>query len=93
MLTLPGAIASVKNARASAWLNNLKVHNRTRHCSGLRSGLTIRFVSMMFIAMVWPLAFFKQYPVKEFFLYLSTVMLLYSFVLYCVRFYKIVRVN
>jgi CDP-diacylglycerol--glycerol-3-phosphate 3-phosphatidyltransferase len=49
----------------------------------------VGFVSMMFIAMVWPLAVFKQYPVKEFFLYLSTVMLLYSFALYCLRFYKI----
>ena len=53
----------------------------------------VGFVSMMFIAivwsMVWPHAFFKQYPVKEFFLYLSAFMLLYSFLLYCVRFFKI----
>ena len=47
------------------------------------------FVSIMFIAMVWPHPFFQRYPVKEFFLYLSSIMLLYSFSLYCVRFYKI----
>ena len=44
---------------------------------------------MMFIAMVWPHPFFQRYPVKEFFLCLSFIMLLYSFVLYCVRFYRI----
>jgi len=49
----------------------------------------VGFVSMMFIAMVWPHPFFQRYPVKEFFLYLSSIMLLYSFSLYCVRFYKI----
>ncbi len=49
----------------------------------------VGFVSMMFIAMVWPHPFFKLYPVKEFFLYLSTAMLFYSFVQYCVRFYRI----
>jgi CDP-diacylglycerol--glycerol-3-phosphate 3-phosphatidyltransferase len=49
----------------------------------------VGFVSMMFIVMVWPHPFFRHYPLKEFFLILSTVMLLYSFVLYCVRFYRI----
>ena len=49
----------------------------------------VGFVSMMFIAMVWPHPFFQRYQVKEFFLYLSSIMLLYSFSLYCVRFYKI----
>ena len=49
----------------------------------------VGFVSMMFIAMVWPHPFFQRYPVKEFFLCLSFIMLLYSFVLYCVRFYRI----
>jgi len=51
----------------------------------------VGFVSMMFIVMVWPHPFFKQYPLKEFFLYLSTVMLLYSFILYCERFYRIYK--
>jgi len=49
----------------------------------------VGFVSMLFIAMVWPHPFFREYLVKEFFLYLSTLMLFYSFVLYCLRFYKI----
>jgi CDP-diacylglycerol--glycerol-3-phosphate 3-phosphatidyltransferase len=49
----------------------------------------VGFVSMMFIAMVWPHPVFKLYHVKEFFLYLSTVMLLYSFFQYSVRFHKI----
>ncbi|NMW19058.1 MAG: CDP-alcohol phosphatidyltransferase family protein [Chlorobiaceae bacterium] len=49
----------------------------------------VGFVSMMFIAMVWPHPVFQRYPVKEFFLYLSSIMLLYSFSLYCVRFYRI----
>jgi CDP-diacylglycerol--glycerol-3-phosphate 3-phosphatidyltransferase len=49
----------------------------------------VGFVSMMFIAMVWPLPFFRQWPVKEFFMYLSTATLFYSFVEYCVRFYRI----
>jgi CDP-diacylglycerol--glycerol-3-phosphate 3-phosphatidyltransferase len=49
----------------------------------------VGFVSMMFITMVWPHPFFEHYPVKEFFMYLSTVMLLYSFGEYCVRFYRI----
>ncbi|MEI8032042.1 MAG: CDP-alcohol phosphatidyltransferase family protein [Chlorobiaceae bacterium] len=49
----------------------------------------VGFVSMMFIAMVWPHPLFVQYNVKEFFLYLSTAMLLYSFVQYCWRFYRI----
>ncbi len=49
----------------------------------------VGFVSMMFIAMVWPHPFFQRYPVKEFFLYLSSIMLVYSFSQYCVRFYRI----
>lgn len=49
----------------------------------------VGFVSMMFISMVWPLPLFTRYPVKEFFLYLSTIMLFYSFLLYCIRFRKI----
>lgn len=49
----------------------------------------VGFVSMMFISMVWPNPLFTRYPVKEFFLYLSTVTLFYSFLLYCVRFWKI----
>lgn len=49
----------------------------------------VGFVSMMFIAMVWPHPVFDRWPVKEFFLYLSTLMLLYSFIQYCYRFYRI----
>jgi CDP-diacylglycerol--glycerol-3-phosphate 3-phosphatidyltransferase len=49
----------------------------------------VGFVSMMFIAMIWPHPFFDRYPVKDFFMYLSTVMLFYSFVEYCIRFYRI----
>jgi CDP-diacylglycerol--glycerol-3-phosphate 3-phosphatidyltransferase len=49
----------------------------------------VGFVSMMFISMVWPLPIFTRYPVKEFFLYLSAITLFYSFLLYCVRFWKI----
>ncbi len=49
----------------------------------------VGFVSMMFIAMIWPHPVFDRYPVKEFFMYLSAVMLLYSFVEYCIRFYRI----
>jgi CDP-diacylglycerol--glycerol-3-phosphate 3-phosphatidyltransferase len=49
----------------------------------------VGFVSMLFIVMVWPNPVFVRYPLKEFFLYLSTAMLLYSFVLYCLRFHRI----
>ncbi|KZK74112.1 MAG: CDP-alcohol phosphatidyltransferase [Pelodictyon luteolum] len=49
----------------------------------------VGFVSMLFISMVWPHPLFTAWPVKEFFLYLSTIMLLYSFILYCIRFYRI----
>jgi CDP-diacylglycerol--glycerol-3-phosphate 3-phosphatidyltransferase len=49
----------------------------------------VGFVSMMFIAMVWPHPLFVRYSVKEFFMYLSTVMLFYSFVEYGVRFNRI----
>jgi len=49
----------------------------------------VGFVSMLFITMVWPLPFFESWPFKELFLYLSTIMLFYSFVLYCIRFYRI----
>ncbi|NTW70060.1 MAG: CDP-alcohol phosphatidyltransferase family protein [Chlorobiaceae bacterium] len=49
----------------------------------------VGFVSMMFIVMVWPHPVFVRYPLKEFFLYLSTAMLFYSFVLYCLRFLRI----
>ncbi|NTW83933.1 MAG: CDP-alcohol phosphatidyltransferase family protein [Chlorobiaceae bacterium] len=49
----------------------------------------VGFVSMMFISMVWPLPLFVRFHFKEFFLYLSAVTLFYSFVLYCIRFYKI----
>jgi len=49
----------------------------------------VGFVSMMFIVMVWPHPIFVRYPLKEVFLYLSTIMLLYSFVLYCLRFLRI----
>jgi|UniRef100_Q3AU84 CDP-diacylglycerol--glycerol-3-phosphate 3-phosphatidyltransferase len=49
----------------------------------------VGFVSMMFIVMVWPHPIFKAYPLKEIFLYLSTLTLLYSFVLYTIRFYRI----
>lgn len=49
----------------------------------------VGFVSMMFIAMVWPHPFFERYAVKEIFLYLSVIMLLYSFLQYCVRFNRI----
>ena len=51
----------------------------------------VGFVSMMFIAMVWPHPVFHRYPVKEFFMYLSVIMLFYSFIEYCIRFYKIQR--
>ncbi|NTV01691.1 MAG: CDP-alcohol phosphatidyltransferase family protein [Chlorobiaceae bacterium] len=51
----------------------------------------VGFVSMMFIAMIWPHPLFDRYPVKEFFMYLSAVMLFYSFLEYCVRFYRIRR--
>jgi CDP-diacylglycerol--glycerol-3-phosphate 3-phosphatidyltransferase len=49
----------------------------------------VGFVSMMFIAMIWPHPVFVRYPVKDFFMYLSAVMLFYSFVEYCIRFYRI----
>ena len=49
----------------------------------------VGFVSMMFITMVWPHPLFRQWPVKEFFMYLSAATLFYSFVEYCIRFYKI----
>jgi CDP-diacylglycerol--glycerol-3-phosphate 3-phosphatidyltransferase len=49
----------------------------------------VGFVSMMFISMVWPNPLFTRYPVKDFFLCLSTVTLFYSFLLYCMRFWKI----
>lgn len=49
----------------------------------------VGFVSMMFISMIWPHPFFASYPVKDFFMYLSTVMLFYSFIEYCIRFYRI----
>lgn len=49
----------------------------------------VGFVSMMFIVMVWPIPLFTRYPVKEIFLYLSTITLFYSFLLYCMRFWKI----
>jgi len=49
----------------------------------------VGFVSMLFIVMVWPHPVFKLYPLKELFLYLSTVTLLYSFSQYCMRFYRI----
>ncbi|NTV98246.1 MAG: CDP-alcohol phosphatidyltransferase family protein [Chlorobiaceae bacterium] len=51
----------------------------------------VGFVSMMFISMVWPNPLFTRYPVKDFFLYLSAVTLFYSFLLYCIRFWKIHR--
>jgi len=44
---------------------------------------------MMFITMVWPLPIFQIWPLKEFFMYLSAATLLYSFIEYCVRFYRI----
>ncbi len=49
----------------------------------------VGFVSMLFIVMVWPHPFFKLYPFKALFLYLSTGTLLYSFSQYCIRFYRI----
>lgn len=49
----------------------------------------VGFVSMMFIAMIWPHPLFVRYLVKDFFMYLSTVMLFYSFVEYGIRFYRI----
>ncbi|MEI7694807.1 MAG: CDP-alcohol phosphatidyltransferase family protein [Chlorobium sp.] len=49
----------------------------------------VGFVSMLFIVMVWPHPFFKLYPLKELFLYLSTAALVYSFSQYCIRFYRI----
>lgn len=49
----------------------------------------VGFVSLMFITMVWPHPFFVRYHLQEFFMYLSVVMLSYSFVEYCVRFYRI----
>lgn len=49
----------------------------------------VGFVSMMFITMVWPHPFFARYHLQEFFMYLSVLMLSYSFVEYCVRFYRI----
>ncbi|MEI6846669.1 MAG: CDP-alcohol phosphatidyltransferase family protein [Chlorobiaceae bacterium] len=49
----------------------------------------VGFVSMMFIVMVWPHPFFVRYLFKEIFLGLSTAMLSYSFILYCLRFYRI----
>jgi len=49
----------------------------------------VGFVSMLFIVMAWPLPVLKLYPLKEIFLYLSTVTLLYSFFQYCLRFYRI----
>jgi CDP-diacylglycerol---glycerol-3-phosphate 3-phosphatidyltransferase len=49
----------------------------------------VGFVSMMFISMIWPHPLFARYPVKDFFMYLSAVMLFYSFVEYGVRFYRI----
>ncbi len=51
----------------------------------------VGFVSMMFISMIWPHPVFARYPIKEFFMYLSTVMLFYSFVEYFVRFWRIRR--
>lgn len=51
----------------------------------------VGFVSMMFIAMVWPSPLFDRYPVRDFFMYLSVVMLLYSFMEYGVRFRRITR--
>ena len=49
----------------------------------------VGFVSMLFIVMVWPHPVLKLYPLKELFLYLSAVTLLYSFYEYCIRFYRI----
>jgi len=49
----------------------------------------VGFVSMLFIVMVVPFPLFSQYPLKELFLYLSTLSLVYSFSQYCMRFYKI----
>jgi CDP-diacylglycerol--glycerol-3-phosphate 3-phosphatidyltransferase len=49
----------------------------------------VGFVSMMFLAMIWPHPVFERYPVQEFFMYLSALMLLFSFVQYCLRFYRI----
>jgi CDP-diacylglycerol--glycerol-3-phosphate 3-phosphatidyltransferase len=49
----------------------------------------VGFLSMMFIAMVVPHPFFERYALKESFMYLSVVMLFYSFVEYCLRFYRI----
>ncbi|NTV91999.1 MAG: CDP-alcohol phosphatidyltransferase family protein [Chlorobiaceae bacterium] len=49
----------------------------------------VGFLSMMFIAMVVPHPFFERYAVKESFMYLSVVMLFYSFIEYCLRFYRI----
>lgn len=51
----------------------------------------VGFLSMMFIVMVWPHPNFQIYPLKEIFLYLSVVTLLYSFIEYCLRFYRIHR--
>jgi len=49
----------------------------------------VGFVSMMFVTMVWPHPVFELYPLKEFFMYLSVLMLSYSFIEYGVRFYRI----
>lgn len=51
----------------------------------------VGFVSMMFFSMVWPDPFFDRYPVQEFFMYLSVILLSYSFMQYLFRFLRIHR--
>ncbi|MBF0586516.1 CDP-alcohol phosphatidyltransferase family protein [Prosthecochloris sp. N3] len=51
----------------------------------------VGFVSMMFLAMIWPHPVFDRYPLQEFFMYLSVLMLFVSFVQYSLRFYRIVK--
>lgn len=50
----------------------------------------VGFVSMMFFAMVWPHPLFDRYPVQDFFMYLSVLMLFLSFLQYTRRFFRIV---
>jgi len=50
----------------------------------------VGFVSMMFFAMVWPHPVFDRYPVQDFFMYLSVLMLFLSFLQYTRRFFRIV---
>lgn len=51
----------------------------------------VGFVSMMFLAMVWPHPVFDRYPVQEFFMYLSVIMLFLSFLQYFMRFFRITQ--